>query len=483
MKPLFWLHAAVLSAGLFLTAPAVLAQDPPKAAAATDNADSIAIVIGNQNYQQGGMPAPYAENDADAMQDWLVHALGFGPDNIIVEKNATLDTFNRLFGPADHPEQGELSSRVQTGRSNVFVFYSGHGAPDVSDKTAGEKPVYLIPVDVSPAEAKNGYAEETLMRNLEAVRQQIGRDHWLVAMLETSFSGETPRGSLLGPAERLSFTPKAYDPKASVIKVIASSGNQVANWDDKAKLGLLTSRFLLGASGEAEGRTPDGLIPWTNLAAYATREVTRLSHTENPHPQDPAIDAAAPIMVKPYMVPQIAAELGGIKDSAAWERARQADTRTAYADYVNECKSIVTAPCAFKSQADDRMQAIDRAEQAAREQSLWDATLASKDYGKYLAECVQQKTGCTHKADVPDCGKLFASADSAGTIAAYENYLNSCKKDRFASTATAILLLLRQKPPVTPVAQEAPVVHQVKNDPCKQPKGPLNRLYCQALAH
>ena len=402
MKPLCWLHAAIFSAGLLLTGPAALAQDTPApaASAATDNADSIAVVIGNGTYQGGTMPAPYAENDADAMQDWLVHGLGFTPDNIILEKNATLDTFNRIFGTADHPEAGELSSRVRPSRSNVFVFYSGHGAPDVSDKTAGDKPAYLIPVDVAPAEAKNGYSEETLMRNLEAVRQQIGRDHWLVAMLETSFSGETPRGSLLGPSERLSFTPKAYDPKASVIKVLAARNNQVANWDEKAKLGLMTSRFLLAAAGEG-GQTPEGMVPWSGIATYVTGEVTRLSRTENAHGQDAAIDPA-PIAAKPYVVPQIAPELGGIRDQAAWDAAQKADTRQAYADYAAQCAGIVTAPCAFKSQAEARIGQIEHAAAVAQDQTLWDAAQKAdtrQAYADYLAQCATVATApCAYRA-------------------------------------------------------------------------------------
>ena len=71
----------------------------------------------------------YADRDAAVMKQYLVETLGYDPDNILYVADATLSDFNQLFGSRRQP-RGKLHDYVRPGKSDVFVYYVGHGAPD-----------------------------------------------------------------------------------------------------------------------------------------------------------------------------------------------------------------------------------------------------------------------------------------------------------------------------------------------------------------
>ena len=51
-----------------------------------DNADSVAIVIGNKTYRQT-VSVVFAQNDADATKEYLVRFLGFRDSQVIMVKD------------------------------------------------------------------------------------------------------------------------------------------------------------------------------------------------------------------------------------------------------------------------------------------------------------------------------------------------------------------------------------------------------------
>src|ERR1700722_13785579 len=154
-----------------------------------DNSDSVAVIIGNKNYRYvKDFPVDYAVNDANAIKDYLIRFLHFEERNIIFEQDATKGVFERIFDP----QGGDLMGHVREGRSNVFVFYSGHGVPDL---VGGQGYPYLLPSDMSPENPqRDGYSLETLYQNLELVKQKIGPDRQVIVMIDACFSGETGRG-------------------------------------------------------------------------------------------------------------------------------------------------------------------------------------------------------------------------------------------------------------------------------------------------
>src|SRR6185369_2187623 len=106
------------------------------------NKFDVAVVIGNHKYSAAGAPdVDYANRDAQMMRDYLTRTMGF--DNIIYAENATLTKFYEIFGTKDD-YRGKLFNWVKPGQSRVFVYYVGHGAPDVDTGEA-----YFVPVDAN----------------------------------------------------------------------------------------------------------------------------------------------------------------------------------------------------------------------------------------------------------------------------------------------------------------------------------------------
>lgn len=129
----------------------------------------------------------YAHRDLDVMQQYVKRTMGFTAKNIIVEKDATRATFEMIFGNKDQP-RGKLARFVRKGRSRVFVYYVGHGAP--SSRT-GEG--YFVPVDADPNYITTaGYPVSVFYRNLKKLPAKE-----LVVVLDTCFSGRTESGLIV----------------------------------------------------------------------------------------------------------------------------------------------------------------------------------------------------------------------------------------------------------------------------------------------
>ena len=70
--------------------------------------------------------------------------LGYKEGNIFFVNNASKSDFELYFGN-DKSYRGKLYNAVKEGRSDVFVYYSGHGAPGLKDKKG-----YFVPVEADP---------------------------------------------------------------------------------------------------------------------------------------------------------------------------------------------------------------------------------------------------------------------------------------------------------------------------------------------
>ena len=95
-------------------------------------------MIGNRNYEHSDVPAvEYALRDAEVMRRYLVEAFGYREGNIIFVPDASAARLQEIFGTASDPK-GQLYNYVKPGESDVFIYYSGHGVPDLeTGKTVG----------------------------------------------------------------------------------------------------------------------------------------------------------------------------------------------------------------------------------------------------------------------------------------------------------------------------------------------------------
>lgn len=97
--------------------------------AKTPNPDAIAIVIGNRDYSHKDVPnVDFAVDDARSMRLYLTEAMGFLPENVFYYENADQSTFFGLFGTKDN-FKARLYNLVKAGKSDVFIYYSGHARP------------------------------------------------------------------------------------------------------------------------------------------------------------------------------------------------------------------------------------------------------------------------------------------------------------------------------------------------------------------
>ncbi len=207
--------------------------------------NAVAVIIGNKDYKNAP-EVDYALNDASIMKKYVVTAMGYRPGNIIYIEDATQGDLIRIFG-SETNYKGQLYDYVRNGLSEVFVYYSGHGAPDPDSKEG-----YMVPVDCDPSHvALNGYSLRTLYTNLDKIDQEKHLKH-VTVVLDACFSGASVHGTLLANASPIYITVDKdvmASPNSTIIT--SASGDQVSGWYPEQKHSLFTYFFLRGLQEQA----------------------------------------------------------------------------------------------------------------------------------------------------------------------------------------------------------------------------------------
>lgn len=263
---------------LFVSKSADVDRKIPRAQ--LENRYGIAVIIGNRNYKSKDVPnVDYAVSDARIVKKYVQKTLGFRPGNIIYIENATQAKFRSTFGiESDH--KAKLYSWLKpNNKSDVFVYYSGHGAPDVKTKTG-----YFVPVDCDPSTVRfNGYSLKTFYDNLAKLPARS-----ITVVLDTCFSGGSEKGMLLKNA-----SPVFIDVKNPLLTMknacvlTSSTGDQISSWYPAKKHGLYTYYFLKGLQGDADANK-DGIVTGGELHNYLDEEVSYMArrlHMREQHPQ------------------------------------------------------------------------------------------------------------------------------------------------------------------------------------------------------
>lgn len=246
-------------------------------------------MIANKDYSYSdAIEVPYADRDALKMKEFLINRLCYRAGNIHILNNATFNQLRRWLGDASNPE-GDLWFRATPGRSNVFVYYSGHGAPNVDSSRA-----MLVPIDTDPNRPYLNYSFDWLDKNLKALKRRLGRNRSVTLMLETCFSGRSAGGPLLN--HKASFRPSIPDPDGQIIRLTAATRTQIAYWDDQAQQGLFTGIFLEGVNGEADqspSGNQDGTVTSEELFRYLQEQVPYRSRLMFQRDQTPELPSAS----------------------------------------------------------------------------------------------------------------------------------------------------------------------------------------------
>jgi hypothetical protein len=227
------------------------------------NPDGIAVIIGNKDYVNTDVPdVEYASADAKTVKQYAASMFGFSEDNIIFIENAKKSDFELVFGTRE-VHQGKLYNWVKSGRSDVFVYYSGHGAPDLSSGKA-----YFMPVESDPNYIRiGGYSLDVFYANLSKLPAKS-----VTVVLDACFSGGSQNGMIIRQASPMFIEVEMPVLGGPGALLTSSSGDQISSWYPKGGHSLFTYYYLLGMRGEADTNR-DRRITLSEMKAFVVENV------------------------------------------------------------------------------------------------------------------------------------------------------------------------------------------------------------------
>jgi len=241
------------------------------------NKNAYAIVIGIENYRQKLPQADYATHDSRTVTEYLTKVMGYPEENIVTLTNehAAKSDFEKYF-------EKWLSNNVEKD-STVFVYYSGHGAPD--PKTGG---AYLVPYDGDPSFiSETGYS---LKRMYDALGKLQAKE--IIVALDSCFSGAGGRSVLAKGARPLVMNLQdTIVSSLNMTVMAAASGDQMSSTYDEKGHGLFTYFLLKGIKNEDVVK-PDGSIAISDLFSYIKPQVERIARKQYNNEQTPQLIGA-----------------------------------------------------------------------------------------------------------------------------------------------------------------------------------------------
>ncbi|TAN44288.1 MAG: hypothetical protein EPN22_07320 [Nitrospirae bacterium] len=189
--------------------------------------NDMAVVIGIEKYQN----IPKSENsynDAKLVRAYL-RGLGFAERNIeyLTDDKATRSALERTL-------EGWLPNRLKKG-GKVFVYYSGHGAPEPASGNA-----YIVPYDGDPEYLPaTGYP---LKRLYESLARLNAAETFVV--VDSCFSGAGGRSVLAKGARPLVMTAEQFAVPQGMAVLSSTQGSQISTSSPEKGYGVFTYYFL-----------------------------------------------------------------------------------------------------------------------------------------------------------------------------------------------------------------------------------------------
>ncbi|MBT5876710.1 MAG: hypothetical protein HOH43_25015 [Candidatus Latescibacteria bacterium] len=225
--------------------------------------DALGVVLGIEDYRYAP-DVTFARQDAASMRTYFANRLGIEEQNIYfrTDGDATQGEFHKVFDPI----QGWLAKRVTPGKTEIFVYYVGHGTPDMR---TGDS--YLMPADSDPNYPATSYRLDELYRSLEQLPARQ-----MTVMLDACFSGRVGRGNrvemLLEGARGIGISPRRIEIDDRIVVLTASAGNQVSSSYPEKSHGLFTYFLMRGLRGESDANN-DRVVTVQELHEYVKKQV------------------------------------------------------------------------------------------------------------------------------------------------------------------------------------------------------------------
>jgi hypothetical protein len=240
--------------------------DSKKINSSKKNNDAVAIIIGIQNYKRLGK-ADFANQDAQIFYEYAHRALGIPKERIkvLTDSDADQAAFLKTF-------RNWLPLYVNKDKTDVFVFYSGHGLPSQDGKS-----LYLLPYGVDQDLLDETAVDQRKIN--EAI--QLTKPKSVTMFIDSCYSGLSKNGeTLLASAKPvvLKNTNTAYPPEFTVMT--ASSSNQISSSSPDLQHGIFSFYLMKGMEGNAD-INKDGNITFGEMQKYLMDNVQRLAMTLN----------------------------------------------------------------------------------------------------------------------------------------------------------------------------------------------------------
>ncbi|MBU0460917.1 MAG: caspase family protein [Nanoarchaeota archaeon] len=236
-----------------------------------DGSKTLAVIIGIEEYKYAPS-VDFAANDAQVFYQYIKNVFGIPERNIYYRINdgATAGEFAKIFS-----ENGWIERRIKENESEILIYYSGHGAPDLKSKKG-----FLIPSDIDPNYAETGYSLDKMYESLARMQAKS-----VTVFIDACFSGESRSQEMLIAGIR-PISVQIQNPiltSENMVVLTASTGNQYSTAYFEQLHGLFTYYLLKGLRGDAAGNdkclTLDKLFDYlkvnvSNTAGFLDKEQT-----------------------------------------------------------------------------------------------------------------------------------------------------------------------------------------------------------------
>jgi len=235
------------------------------------------VIIGIENYRN--VPrVDFARRDAEFMKEYFTKVLGIPPANIYVkiDDGATLGEFKAIFESG-----GWLHKNANKKDSEIYIYYSGHGAPSLDGDEA-----YLLPQDGNPNYASNtSYPLQQLYSNLGSLKSKD-----ITVFLDSCFSGGgRSNESILAMAKPVFLSTELPVAASNISIFSASHGNQIASSYPDMQHGLFSYYLMKGLRGDADANG-DEKITQLELNDYLVEHVGSMARRMG-REQDPQLQS------------------------------------------------------------------------------------------------------------------------------------------------------------------------------------------------
>lgn len=170
-------------------------------------------------------------------------------------ENATKGDFELYFGIKGN-HKGKLFNAVKAGKSDVFIFYSGHGAPGLKDKKG-----YFVPIEADPQYIElGGFSVDVFYENISKIPAKS-----MTVVLDACFSGADIFENISPMVVKI-VNPVIDMPNGVVLS--SSKGSQVSSWYNDKEHGMFTYFFLKAIHNKNADYSKDNKLTYSEIYKY-----------------------------------------------------------------------------------------------------------------------------------------------------------------------------------------------------------------------